>query len=202
MAVAFLALGAANSCPQLDPETEANVANALWMLRYNPFLISPQTRQKLASPANSNTEFGNREKSYLTFLLNNPFTFTPDYSAYYANLALFADSITPHQVHGRNTNFLGQDQSRGFTELPHPSPNLFTFPKDHEVDLHASFGWYYVAGVVNGIDGKQYGVMYMMFFNPVLSPPVANAQGISDTENMGRVGRRDCALCYRAWCAT
>jgi hypothetical protein len=67
----------------LDPETETNVANALWMLNYDPAHIPYDIAVRLASPINADTAFGSRFRAFLPNLVADPTTFTPDYSQYY-----------------------------------------------------------------------------------------------------------------------
>src|SRR5690349_17259149 len=81
----------------LDPETETNVANALWMLNFDPAHIPHEVAMRLASPINANMAFGSRFKTGLMDLIEDPMSFTPDYSMYYANLASLSASISPRQ---------------------------------------------------------------------------------------------------------
>lgn len=167
----------------LDPETETNVANALWMQSYDPAQIPPAILARLNSPANSDSAYGSRVDADLQYLIDNPMSFTPDYTACYANLARFTASLTPHQQQGRNS-YLGLDVSRGYLELPFLAlPNTLQFPHANGVDLTAQFGWYYVVGTALGSNGKHYGILLMMLSTALLPPPLATSLGLTPTEN-------------------
>jgi hypothetical protein len=166
----------------VDTQTQTDVANALWKLTYKPGEIPPRIRNKLKDPRNSNSSIGSRLTFYLNDRVNNPISFTPDYSQNYANLALYNSSVNVHQAQTRNA-YLGEDRSTGFRDIPAPGPDVLPFPQSDAVDLQAQFGWYYAAGNVVGDDGKQYGIMLMLVSTPMLPPTSATALGISDTEN-------------------
>ncbi len=182
MAVSLVAAAPTWAAP-LDPETKTNVANALWMQNYNPALIPPAILAKLLSPANSDAAFGSRLDAHLLGLIDNPMTFTPDYTAYYLHLDGLTTSITPHQAHGRN-DYLGLDQSRGFLDLPFLAlPNTLEFPHANGFDLTSQYGWYYVVGTAIGANGKHYGILLMMLASPLLPNPVATQMGLTPTQN-------------------
>jgi CrtC N-terminal lipocalin domain len=165
-----------------DALTQTEVANALWQLTYKPGQIPAGIRSKLNAPLNSNANFGSRSTFYLNERVNEPISFTPNYLANYANLALYNSSVNDNQAQARNA-YLGEDRSTGFRDIPMPGPGILPFPQSDAMDLEAQFGWYYAAGNVVGEDGKQYGVMLMLLSTPILPPATAKELGLTDTEN-------------------
>lgn len=171
---------AAGSSDVLDALTRDYIAQALWLDAWNEEMIPAPILESIGSEKNGNQAFGERMKSRLQALIDDPETFTPSYADRYAEFLEHADSLNPHQVYAIS-NLLGPDNAKNFPELP--SNTDFTFPERHAVDLDRQVGWYFVVGSCTGTNGKEYGVELMFFRNAILPPDIAEQYGIDATEN-------------------
>jgi len=84
---------------KLDEETRDNIAQALWMKKFNPEKISDELTKKLGSEKNSNESFGNRMQYLLGEKLRNPGSYTPNYKTVYETLINHSSSLSPHQTY-------------------------------------------------------------------------------------------------------
>lgn len=164
----------------LDPETKGNIADALWLDRFDPKQMSQAVRDGLCNPQNSGTAFGERTRFRLGEMLEHPDSLTPDYAELYGTLAHYSKSQSAHQAY-LTADLMGDDKSRGYR--PIPSPAGLTFPHDYAIDTEAGIGWYYIIGNATGDNGKRYGILLMLFRSALLSPPVATHFGLTATEN-------------------
>jgi predicted secreted hydrolase len=164
----------------LDAETRENVAHVLWMSEFDPAAIPADVAAKLRSEKNSASAFGERMRTRLDELLDNPESFTPDYTELYHTISGYATTLTPHQAYAINV-FLGLDSVRGYQEIP---PEIaFTFPLDDRPQFEYQVGWHFFVGNVFTETGDEYGVQLMFWSCSLLPPPLAESLGLSDLEN-------------------
>jgi len=123
---------------------------------------------------------GERMRYRIDRLLGDPWRFLPSYSERYAALFEHAKALTPLQAYAM-TELLGRDSSRYFPDMP-PTAEL-RFPEVNKVDATSQVGWYYFAGHCEGIDGKRYGVLCMLFRNALMPPVMAEHFALNETDN-------------------
>ncbi|MEW5733880.1 MAG: lipocalin-like domain-containing protein [Thermodesulfobacteriota bacterium] len=161
-------------------ETLDNIAAALWMKVYDPAAVPAGIMERLKSPTNSDQAFGQRMSWYLLSLLEEPDSFTPDYSELYGVYLAHTGNLTPHQAYAMANN-LGMDSSRGFQEIP---PEItFSFPEDDRPQVEYQAGWHFYVGSVFGAGGEEFGVQLMFWRQSLLPPDMARSLGLSDMEN-------------------
>lgn len=97
---------------QLDQQTQANIAKALWLPDIDPSKLPEDTLAAILSDKNSSKSFGERMQTRLRDLLAHPESFTPSYRKQYETLLQHSDSLTPHQAYVM-TYLLGPDSPRG-----------------------------------------------------------------------------------------
>ncbi len=164
----------------LDDLTKDYVAQALWLPEWDESAIPAEILETLASEKNSNAAHGERMKTRIQALIDDPETFTPSYADRYAEFVESIGPMSPHEAYGLS-NLLGPDNAKDFPPLP-PKAD-FSFPESHVVDLPMQVGWYFVVGSCTGSNGKEYGVEMMFFRNAILPPAIAEQYGISEVEN-------------------
>ena len=125
-------------------------------------------------------DFDKRMRARLNELLENPDSFTPDYSERYQQLLKHCDGLTAHSAYAM-TMLLGKDSSRGYRELPaHP---VFEFPAAHVPDLECQVGWHFFVGTALGADGLHYGIQFMLWTYALLPAPLRDSLGIDAIGN-------------------
>jgi hypothetical protein len=165
---------------KLDEETRDNIAQALWMKKFNPEKISDELTKRLGSEKNSNESFGNRMQYLLGEKLRNPDSYTPNYKTVYETLINHSSSLSPHQAYAM-TFFLGMDSSNGYKAIPRKAD--FTIPQDDAPQLDYQLGWHFIVGSCIGSNGKEYGVQFMFWQYSLLPPDITKHFGLSDLEN-------------------
>jgi predicted secreted hydrolase len=164
----------------LDDETLENVAYVLWMSEYDSAAIPADVAASLRSEKNSALAFGERMRTRLDELMDNPESFTPDYMKLYETISAYATTLTPHQAYTINT-MLGLDSVRDYREIP---PEItFTFPMDDRPQFEYQVGWHFFVGSVFTETGDEYGVQLMFWRCSLLPPLLAESLGLSDIEN-------------------
>src|SRR5215213_242252 len=123
-----------------------------------------------ATSPDSDAARGERMRYRIDRLLSDPWRFLPSYSERYAVLLEHAKTLTPLQAYAM-PELLGRDSSRDFPDMP-PTAEL-QFPEVNKVDAKSQVGWYYFAGHCEGVDGKRYGVLCMLFRNALMPPVMA-----------------------------
>jgi predicted secreted hydrolase len=172
--------GGSSSDFTLDAETRENVAHVLWMREFDPARIPGDVTASLGSEKNSARAFGERMRTRIDELLDNPESFTPDYTELYETISAYATTLTPHQAYAINI-MLGLDSVRGYQEIP---PEItFTFPLDDRPQFEYQVGWHFFVGSVFSEMGDEYGVQLMFWRCSLLPPPLAKSLGLSDIEN-------------------
>jgi hypothetical protein len=124
--------------------------------------------------------FGERMKYRLNDMVANPYTFLPDYSKYYEALLEHVDALTPQQALAMSMLLKG-DSARGYPDMPNTAE--LRFPEVDAFQAACQVGWYYFAGRVTSVAGKDYSVLCMMFNNALLPQSYAKHFGISDLQN-------------------
>jgi len=165
---------------ELDQETKASIAGALWQEHFDPARFEPGVRSQLTDAKNSNRAFGERTRARLRYLLDHPDSFTPDYTERYETLISYADTLTPHQAY-EVAMLLGLDSSKGFAKIPEAA--ALSFPAIHEAQLQSQVGWHFFVGSCWGENGKEYGIELMFWQVTLLPPPIARQFGLSDAQN-------------------
>ena len=113
-------------------------------------------------------------------LLDNPETYTPDYTKRYGMLQQHCEGLTAHSAYAM-TILLGKDSSRGYTELPqHPQ---FEFPQVHTPDFGYQVGWHFFVGTATGEDGIEYGVQLMLWNYAQLPDYLCERFGLTPAQN-------------------
>lgn len=125
-------------------------------------------------------DYGTRMRARLSELLDNPDTFTPDYSQRYHRLIDHCASLSPHAAYAM-AMLLGKDSSRGYRELPHHP--TFEFPAAHVPDLECQVGWHFFVGTAVGDDGRHYGIQFMLWTYSLLPAPVRDSLGLDAITN-------------------
>lgn len=169
-----------SSIDDLDPETRDNIAQVLWLDRFDPALIPPDVLATLAAQKNSAPAFGLRQRYRIQQLLENPEPFGGDYRRRYAYLLRYCDTLTPHQAYAM-CSVMGGDTVRGYKLMPDRAQ--FQFPRDYQADLKTQVGWYFLIGSARGRNGLEYGLEMMLFRYALLPPPVARHFDLTDEEN-------------------
>ena len=164
----------------IDPETKENIARALWLNEYDPGLIPPEIMEKINDTKNSNPAFGKRMQGRLEDLLNNPESFTPDYTKRYEIFRTYSNEMSPHQAYSM-TNLLGQDSVRGYRELT--SNFKLKVPECDIPQLLYQVGWHFFVGTAFDADKNEYGVQMMFWHYSLLPPEMAKKEGLNDEEN-------------------
>jgi len=139
----------------------------------------PAPKITVADP-NSDAAFAERMRYRLTTLLGNPYPFLPSYKDRYETILKYCQTLTPQQAYAM-TMLLGGDSSHYYPDMPNTGE--LQFPAVNAWQATAQEGWYYFAGHCTGKDGKTYGVLFMLFGNSLLPPPMAALFGLSDTQN-------------------
>lgn len=125
-------------------------------------------------------DFDTRMRARLQDLLDNPDSFTPDYTERYQQLLTHCDGLTAHSAYAM-TMLLGKDSSRGYRELPsHPT---FDFPAAHVPDLECQVGWHFFVGTALGADGLHYGIQFMLWTYALLPAPLRDSLGLNAIGN-------------------
>lgn len=102
----------------LDDETKEHIANALWMLTFEPEKIAEDVVVKLQDAKNSAQSFGTRMNVYLDWLLAHPQSHNPSYKLRYSTLKPLCNELTPHQAYVIVNKFLGLNASRDSVDCP------------------------------------------------------------------------------------
>jgi len=169
------------SCEHLDDETKEHIASALWMRDFEPDTLPDEVREQLSDAKNSPSAFGARMTAYLDWLDAHPQSHNPSYKRRYATLKRFCAALTPHQAYVMAHTFLGLNASQGFE----PVPNLadLQFPRDHVPQLRARVGWHFFVGSCWDATGREYGVEYVVYRIPLLTPALAAHFNLTDVAN-------------------
>ena len=113
-------------------------------------------------------------------LLDNPETYTPDYTERYRLLQQHCEGLTVHSASAM-TILLGKASSRGYTELPqHPQ---FDFPSVHTPDFGYQVGWHFFVGTAKGEDGIDYGIQLMLWNYALLPDYLRDRFGLTPAQN-------------------
>ena len=163
-----------------DVETKENIAAALWLKNYNPTAIPSKILQRIESKMNSNASFGERMRWNLLRMLENPDSFTPDYTELYMTYFDHAEELNAHQVCAIANN-LGLDSSSGYKKIPQEI--TFQFPWDDRPQFKYQCGWHFFVGSVFSENGKEFGVQLMFWTQAILPPNRAHYLGLTDIEN-------------------
>lgn len=129
---------------------------------------------------NSDAAFAERMRYRLMSLLENPAPFLPSYKERYGAMLSYAASLSPQQAYAM-TMLMGEDSSFLYPDMPNTAE--LRFPDVNAWQPTAQCGWYYFSGHCTASNGTTYGVMFMMFGNSLLPPPVASAFGLTDVQN-------------------
>lgn len=164
----------------IDDETAENIADALWLNRFNFRQINPKIRAKILSKKNSSEVIGGHYSNHLSSLLTEPDSFTPDYTILYTTLQEYLKSPSIHQLYALNS-LLGLDSNRGYQALP--AAKSFEWPKDDRMQMEYQVDWHFFVGSVFAETGEEFGVQLMFWSQSMLPPTVAKAAGLSDVEN-------------------
>jgi len=165
----------------LDDETKEHIANALWMPTFEPEKIEEDVVVKLQDTKNSAQSFGKRMNAYLDWLLAHPQSHNPSYKLRYSTLKPLCNELTPHQAYVIVNKFLGLNASQGFDRLPEKAE--LQFPRDHLPQLKTQVGWHFFVGSCWDVEGREFGVEYMLFRAPLINPILAAQFNLTDLEN-------------------
>lgn len=77
--------------------------------------------------------------------------------------------------------FLGLNASQGFDRLPEKAE--LQFPRDHLPQLKTQVGWHFFVGSCWDVEGREFGVEYMLFRAPLINPVLAAQFNLTDLEN-------------------
>lgn len=165
---------------ELDDITLDNIARVLWMREFDPEKIPENILEKILSEKNSPKMFGARMKYRLEDLLKNPDSYTPSYKKRYSTLMKHCKSLHPLQAYAM-THLLGLDSSRGYDKIPDQAD--LKFPDTHAPQLGYQVGWHFFVGNCKGDNGKEYGILFLLYRYSMLPPPIARHFGLTDMEN-------------------
>ncbi len=164
----------------LDEGTQRNVADVLWLERFDRAALPPQSRDTIFAPKNRPDALAARFSDYLNGLLADPSELTPDYRGLYGLMTAQAET-SAQQVYAMNT-LLGLDSVKGFEPLP--PAKAFSWPIDDRVQTEYQVGWHFFVGSVFAETGEEFGVQLMFWSHSLLPPAKAAAAGLSPVENL------------------
>jgi len=167
----------------MDEETIDNIMRTLWLYEdghYKYEGLTEEITERLLAVKNHNKTYGELFKKKLIYLLNNPDSFTPDYTSKYNTYLKYTDSLSPQQAYAL-TNFLGLDSDKGYAEIP-PKADI-QIPADHAIQFDFQVGWHFFVGLCEDYQGNEYGVQLMFWRNSLLPTEQARQWGLSDEEN-------------------
>ncbi len=164
----------------LDEMTMDNVARVLWNREFDPDKIPKNVLESLSSEKNSPKMFAKRMKYRLEDMIKNPDSFTPSYKKRYEIFIENCQTLNPLEAYAM-THLLGLDSSRGYDKIPDNAD--LRFPEDHAPQLRYQVGWHFFVGNCRGDNGKEYGILYLMYRYCLLPPDIARHYGLSDVEN-------------------
>ena len=179
--------GNSDSSPTPGPDKSAlwndtleNVARVLWIPGYDEQKIPADIRQNLVNIKNSPEAVGQRTKTFLDDILQNPDSCSPDNSERLALLKSYSDKLNPHQAYAMR-NLFGKDTSRGYKSLP--SAIDFKFPADDSPQNDFQVGWHFFVGSAYSESGEEFGIQMMFWHYALLPPAMAQNAGLTDMEN-------------------
>lgn len=165
----------------IDDVTKKNIADSLWLDSYDETKLPKSIKEAINSPKNSNSAFGERTRSYLTWLKGHPQDHNPNYKKRYQSIIDNTQDISPQQAYIISTSLLGNNSTQGYDQMPEVAS--FKFPHDHAPKFKTKVGWHFFVGSAWDEDGQEYGIE-LMFFRVALMPPgIAAEQGLTDIEN-------------------
>lgn len=165
----------------LDQQSKDDIACALWADTLSESELSSEVLSLVQSEKNSNKARGQRMRSFLHYLIENPLSRTPDYTAVYRRLLKDIDEVSASQEYAIALAFLGPGAALGYEKIE--APANFVFPKDHEPKMRSKIGWHFLVGSCWSKDGREFGVELMFFRSAIYPPAVAARMGLSDLEN-------------------
>jgi predicted secreted hydrolase len=165
---------------QNDADRE-NIARAMWLDHFDPGALPAEAVVALADPKNSPSAFGERMRSFLRYLIDNPLPDTPSYARVYEQLLANVDALSPQEAYVISTAFLGAAASVGYDQIP-VRPK-FDFPRDHSPKPRAQVGWHFFVGSCWDSRGGEYGVELMFFQSGLFPPNIAAGFELTDEDN-------------------
>ncbi|MBN2220271.1 MAG: hypothetical protein JW697_08345 [Kosmotogaceae bacterium] len=167
----------------LDHETIDNIMRSLWLYRGGNYLseeLSEEIITNLLSAKNQNESYTQRMQHRLTWMMNNPDYFTPDYTQRYTTFLDYATSLSPQKAYVL-TQFLGLDSNKGYEEVPRVG--YLYIPKDHAPQFGFQVGWHFFVGNCVDEEGNEYGIQLMFWRYSLLPSQMARYFDLTDIEN-------------------
>ncbi len=167
----------------MDQETVFNVMRSMWLYengQYKYDELPSDVVKMLLDEKNGNESFGKRISFRMEYLLNNPDSYTPDYTYKYDEFMKFTKSLSPHQAYVLS-QFFGLDSDKDYKELP-AVPDI-QFPRDHAVQFDYQVGWHFFVGNCHDEKDVEYGIQLMFWRYSLLPPKMAEYFGLTDEEN-------------------
>lgn len=169
-----------DSLNHMDDMTKDNIARVLWMQKFDPTKIPDNILKSVLRDINSPQMFAERMKYRLEYLIKNPDSYTPSYKKRYKTFIKNSESLSPLQAYAM-THLMGLDSSKGYDRIPDEA-NL-KFPDDNAPQLRYQVGWHFFVGNCEGENGKEYGILFLLYRYCLLPPDIAKKFNLSDIEN-------------------
>lgn len=165
----------------IDDITKKNIADALWLDKFDESKLPNQILQAINDPKNSNQAFGERIRNYMAWLRDHQLSHNPSYTKRYNTLIDDIGDLSAQQAYIASTFFVGNNGTQGYDQMPESAD--FKFPHDHEPKFKTKVGWHFFVGSAWDEEGQEYGVELMFFRVALLPPELAKEYGLTDIEN-------------------
>lgn len=165
----------------LDPITQKNIADALWLEKFDKDKLPLNISRSVFSNKNSNEALSKRMRDYLAWLKNHQQDHNPNYGRRYDTLIDATREINPQQAYIISSFLTGNNSTQGYE--PMPSNANLKFPIAHHPKWRSKVDWHFFVGSAWDEKGQEYGIEVMFFRLALMPPDLAKKMGLSDIEN-------------------